>query len=175
MKKKYETLIEVLKELFAKYVPVCINLIFENLCNTEDFRKYITKKNQWKRKIIFKKIWWRPKNFIIDKLFNDNSLWKKYSFISKDKLSEEDKKKDIEFIEFISDYRNCLIHNNGIFNKNGYEKDYFGSKFIFIKGKEVIIQNDSLLINWEICFEMKAIFTRLISNLNHKELIEYPE
>lgn len=30
---------------FASF-ETCINLIFENLCNTEDFRKYITKKNQ---------------------------------------------------------------------------------------------------------------------------------
>jgi len=116
------------------------------------------------------------KNIIISKLFNDNYLHKKYRFLSKDKYDSNIRKDDLDFIKFISDYRNCLLHNNGIFNKNGYEKEYFGSKFIFTKGRELVINENgnSFLINWNICFKMKEIFTRLISNLNHNGLIEYP-
>ncbi|MFV8345021.1 hypothetical protein [Flavobacterium sp. ZB4P13] len=160
---------------FATF-ETCINLIFEKLCNKDEFNTYVAKKIKDENSFINNNDFSNAqKEAIIKKLTPDISLHKKIRFITKKMGCYEERENDLTFIEFISDYRNCLIHNNGIFNKNGHEKEYFGSKFIFAKGKELVIQEESLLINWKICFEMKAIFTRLITNLNHDGLIEYPD
>lgn len=156
----------------------CINLIFEKLCYKEEFNTYVTQqqikdKNSFINNNNFSDA---QKEVIIKNLPPDIPLHKKIRYLTKKmESSYKERKNDLEFIAFISDYRNCLIHNNGIFNKNGTNKEYFGSKFIFEKRKELIIQENDILINWKICLELKAIFTRIISNLKHTELIEYPD
>lgn len=154
----------------------CINLIFENLVNKEDFNEYLKKMTLTEEKSFLNYFDENQKTRIISKLLINHSLHKKYRFLSKNKYDFM-RKDDLDFIKFISDYRNSLIHNNGIFNNQGYEKEVFGVKFIFEKGKEVLIEENenSFLLNWEISFKMKQIFTRLISNLKHPELILYPD
>jgi len=154
----------------------CINLIFDNLVNKEEFNNFLNVTTRIDEKSFLKNFDENQKTRIISKLSINHSLYKKYRFLSKNKYDSM-RKDDLDFIKFISDYRNSIIHNNGIFNTQGYEKEVFGVKFIFEKGKEVLIQKNenSFLINWKICLKMKEIFTRLISNLKHSELIEFPD
>lgn len=163
---------------FASF-ETCINLIFEHLCNEHDFEKYAIEKIKKNEKSFLNKYEFNDiqKNVIIEKFRLESSLYKKYGFLTENKLDKVTRGIDLEFIKFISIYRNCLLHNNGIYNKTKYEKEYFGSNFIFEKGKQYRIESteETPLSHWKISFEIKAIFTRLITNLNHNELIEYPD
>lgn len=158
----------------------CINLIFESICNKDDYNNYVNKIIKVEKKSFLKNFDNNQQTIIIEKLLRDISLQRKYRFLTKDiknELFKKNRGEDIKFIDFISKYRNCLLHNNGIYNDDKYEREYFGSKFIFEKGKEYRIENveKTSLTHWKIAFEMKSVFTRLIKNLNHNELIEYPE
>ncbi len=156
----------------------CINLIFEKIATESDKRKIILDMNLSYLKKINKLKLNEVANSIIEENILKSTfipLVRKFRYLINNVYSKENKVNDIKFIEFISEYRNCLSHNNGIYSKDRYEAEYFGYRFLFEKGKDFFMEGEGFLINWKICFEMKEIFTRLISNLDYKELIEYPD
>jgi len=156
----------------------CINIIFEEFCDIDEFNSYVIKEMKRDNSFISKNDFTDvQKEIIIKNLTLEISLHKKMRFLTKKIANYNERKKDLDFIDFISKYRNCLSHKNGIYNVEKYEKEYFGSKFILEKGKEYKIEDieeNPISSHWKIAFEIKSIFTRLISNLIFIELIEYP-
>ena len=179
LKKKYINNLEknLILGCFAVF-ETCVNLIFNKIYEESKFHEFVIqeiKKDESKflNQNDFNE---NQKGKIIEKLFDKLTLHKKFRYLSKDKYSKEIRTTDLEFIKFISDYRNCIIHSNGICN-NDFKKTYFNSIFIFKKNHTVKIINkeDFSFTSWSICFEMKDIFIRLIKTINYDELIEYPE
>ena len=92
--------------------------------------------------------------------------------VNKDKY-DRDYKSDVKLLEFLSSYRNCMLHSNGIYNGKNFTYEYNEATFSFENGKMFREINSYPYVYWDLAYELKAIFTSLHNSLDYKGVIEY--
>lgn len=105
-------------------------------------------------------------------------LHRKFKYLryrKKTQYSNQDYKKDKEFINFCATLRNTILHSNGIYYGNDFSYEFKKSEFVFINKKEFSIKNTFEDLFIEIFIELKAVFSRLLNCTLDKKNMEYPE
>jgi hypothetical protein len=100
-------------------------------------------------------------------------LIRKFRNLVDKKKYKRNYKQDLEFLTFVNAYRNCMLHSNGIYNGKNFEYEYNEVKYEFIDQEMFSETNHYPYVYWDMAFEIKNIFSTLITCVNHKELIEY--
>ena len=82
---------------------------------------------------------------------------------------------DVEFIEFNTKLRNCILHSAGFYKGKNYEYEFGGIKFIFKNQEFLEMQGDNVVVFVEINKRFTEIIERILSCLSDIDFIQYPD
>lgn len=104
-------------------------------------------------------------------------LIRKYKFLAKYKADcyGDEYNTDIDFINFCSKLRNCILHSAGFYKGHNYEYEFAGVKFIFKNEEFLEMEGSNNLIFIEINKKLTEIIEKIFNCLSDIDFIQYPD
>ena len=102
---------------------------------------------------------------------------RKFRFLRKLKAKDysPDFSADLEFVNFCSQLRNCLIHKNGTYSGKGFKYIFHEESFEFVHGETLHQRGTNAMVFWEMAERFIEIFSSLTPCLEKFAALEYPE
>lgn len=167
---------KVFSDTFTNFEST-IDLCFTQIINDEDLNKILEEINSKVFKICNESDEQKQKLLEHFRKSTFIPLIRKFKYLAKYRTDcfGETYNEDINFVEFNTKLRNCILHSAGFYKGKDYEYEFAGVKFIFKNEEFLEMKGENDLIFIEINKKFNEIIERIFNCLSDIEFIQYPD